>query len=155
MLLRLRCCASVSHVGEGTLDVASRAPRDEEVVVVALLTSAKHSEDSEFNDNRRKFRQCFSGEASGPGLSGWSRALPRTNRPQFEKATSQPPSRAGTPFPLPLFKERCRRVGFPAGRGVQAQRGWGVPARGVLRTVRGQEAWTYHKPGPPNEPRPP
>ena len=36
-------------------------------------------------------------------------------------------------------------VGVPAGRGVPGSKGVGVPARGVLRPVRVQEAWEYHE----------
>ena len=44
--------------------------------------------------------------------------------------------------------------GGPAGKGVPARRGVGVPARGVLRPLWGQEAREYHEPGPPKEPGP-
>ena len=64
------------------------------------------------------------------------------------------PSRAGTPCPLPLAEEVQKGGGVPARRGVRARRGVWVPARGILRCIRGQEAWEYHEPGPPNEPGP-
>ena len=64
------------------------------------------------------------------------------------------PSRAGTTYPFPLPKEVQKGGVVPAGRGVAARRGVGVPARGVLQPIRGQEAWEYHEPGPPKEPGP-
>ena len=85
----------------------------------------------------------------GSWLVGGTRlvAFPRPNRPQFDKATSPgPPLEPGPLAPCP-FPKRCRRRGgVPAGKGV--------PARGILRPIRGQEAWEYHEPGPPNEPGP-
>ena len=103
----------------------------------------------------------ISGEERGPGsLRGpgsWYSHAQTAHRSRKPQAGT--PSRAGTPCPSP-FPKRCRRWGggVPggggAGRGVPARRGVGVPARGVLRPVRGQEAWEYHEPGPPNEPGP-
>ena len=43
------------------------------------------------------------------------------------------------------------RGGILAGREVPAQRGAAVLARGVLRTVRGHEAWECHEPVAPDE----
>ena len=62
--------------------------------------------------------------------------LPRPNCLQSEKATSQD-----------LLSKRW-------GGGGAARRGLGVPARGVLRLVRGRQAWGYHEPGAPDEPGP-
>ena len=98
----------------------------------------------------------LSGEARGPGSLGG----PGSRYSHGQTAHSSRKPRAGTPVePGPLapcpFPKRCRGGGgVPAGRGVPARRGVGVPARGILRPIRGQEAWEYHKPGPPNEPGP-
>ena len=66
--------------------------------------------------------------------------FPHPYRPQFEKVTSrEPPSRAGSPCPP-----------APSQKGAEGGR------KGVWLVVslRGQEAWEYHEPGPPNEPGP-
>ena len=69
-------------------------------------------------------------------------------------AQTRTPSRAGTACALPLSKEvQEEGGGFPGKRGVPAGMGAGVPARGVLQPVRGQEAWEHYKPSP-NEPDP-
>ena len=49
--------------------------------------------------------------------------FPRPNRPQFQEATTQAPSRAGTPCPLPVPKE------VQGGRWSRPE-GGGVPRRG-------------------------
>ena len=74
--------------------------------------------------------------------------------------TPQPPTVRESHEPRPCLEPGpCPKLPFPkevqpAGRGVPARRRVGVPARGVLRPVRVQEAWEYHEPGPPNEPGP-
>ena len=81
--------------------------------------------------------------------------FPRPNRPQFEKTMSRDPLSSRDPLPLaPSQIGAGGGGGSRPGGGVPARRGVGVPARGVLRPVRGQEAWEYHEPGPPNEPGP-
>ena len=89
-----------------------------------------------------------SGEARGPGSLGG----PGSWYSHAQTAHRSLSSRDPLPFPLP---KEVQEVGRGPGRkGVPARRGVGVPARGVLRPVRGQEAWEYHEPGPPNEPGP-
>ena len=76
--------------------------------------------------------------------------FPRPNRPQCGKAMS----RAGPRCPFPKKRRRGGGGSRPEGGGPSSKGGRGVPARGVLRPARGQEAWEYHEPGPPNEPGP-
>ena len=83
------------------------------------------------------------------GIAGANAQTAHSSR----KPQAGTPSRAGTPVPFPLKEVQEWGGGVPAGRGSR-RRGVGVPARGVLRSARGQEAWEYHEPGPPNEPGP-
>ena len=85
----------------------------------------------------------LSGEAKGPGSLGgpgsWYSHAQTAH--SLRKPQAGTPSRARTPVPFPLPKEAQELGGRGPGRkGVPARRGVGVPARGVLRSVRGQEA---------------
>ena len=66
----------------------------------------------------------------------------RPNRLQFEKATSRDALSSRDPLPF-APSQRGAEGGVPARRGI------GVPARGILRPIRGQEAWEFREPGPP------
>ena len=87
-----------------------------------------------------------------------TRKFPRPNRPRFRKATSRDPLLRRDPLPLAASQRGAEGGGGEGprleGGGLPARRGAGVPARGILRPIRGQEAWEYHEPGPPNEPGP-
>ena len=96
-----------------------------------------------------------SGKARGPGRKGepgscYSCPKPPTIR---ESHKLGPPLEPGPLAPCP-FQRGAMKGGPGRKGGVPARRGVGVPACGVLWPVRGQEAWEYHEPGPPNEPGP-
>ena len=100
----------------------------------------------------------YSGEAKSPGARGVPACgIILTPKPPTVRESHGPgPPLEPGPLPFPPFPKEV-----PAGRGVpprrggsKARRGLGVPARGVLRPVRGQEVWEYHEPGTPHKPGP-
>ena len=84
-----------------------------------------------------------------------ARGIPTAKPPTVRE--SHKPGPPLEPGPLALVPSQRGAEGGEGSRpegGVQAQRGVGVPARGVLQPIQGQGAWEYHEPGPPNEPGP-
>ena len=91
----------------------------------------------------------------GPGSRGVpARGIPTPKLPAVRESRAGTPSRSGTPCPCPLCQRVARGRGVPTGRGSQLGGGVGVPARGVLRPVRGQEMREYQEPGTSRKPGP-
>ena len=146
-----RCTARSAHPQDVARGPQSECWRSDSIAISSDMGPLRPLENHGSHEKQPPFQERQGVPARwGDPARGIPTPKPPTRRDSHKPG---PPLEPG-PLALPPSQRGAGGGGVPGRKGVPARRGVGVPARGVLRPVRGQEAWEYHEPGPPNEPGP-